>query len=98
MPEKMIIGVPKETARLESRVGLNPFDMADLTKRGHTVLVERGAGSAAHFGDVDYQEAGGHIVYTTDELYGRADLLCRVGRISDSELALLSPGMTICGF
>lgn len=98
MARKMVIGVPKEATHLESRVGLTPFAVADLTNRGHTVLVEQGAGSAAHFGDVDYEMAGGNIAYSKGEVYGRADLLCRVGRISESELKLLKPGAIVCGF
>ena len=94
----MIIGVPRESSQFENRVGLNPFAVADLTARGHAVLVERGAGSAAHFSDVDYQRAGGEIVYEASEVYGRADLLCRVGRITAAELALVRPGLTFCGF
>ena len=40
----MIIGVPKEIKQQENRVSLLPSAAYQLTKRGHTVLVEKGAG------------------------------------------------------
>ena len=41
----MLIGVPKEIKVRESRVGLVPNSVAELTGRGHSVLVETGAGA-----------------------------------------------------
>ena len=43
----MIIGVPKEIKTREYRVGLVPGGAAALVQRGHTVLVEKGAGIGA---------------------------------------------------
>jgi NAD(P) transhydrogenase subunit alpha len=42
------------------------------------VLVEPGAGTAAWFGDDDYEQAGAQIV-GLDELVARADVLVTVG-------------------
>ena len=41
----MLIGVPKEIKVRESRVGLVPNSVAELTGCGHSVLVETGAGA-----------------------------------------------------
>jgi alanine dehydrogenase len=94
----MVIGVPKESRHDEHRVGLTPFLVNRLIAEGHTVLVERGAGGAAHFADGDYTTSGGQIVYTAEEVYKRSDLVCRVGGISGTDLPLLKPGLTICAF
>jgi alanine dehydrogenase len=94
----MIIGVPKEIHRHEHRVGLTPFAAARLIQEGHTVQVEKGAGLTAHFSDRDYEVAGAQIVYDTEEVYKRADLISRVSVISPKELELLKPGAIICGF
>jgi len=94
----MFIGVPKEIHRHEHRVGLTPFAVSQLTAEGHTVFVEKGAGSAAFFSDRDFQEAGARIVYGREEPYHRADLVCRVGRPSTEELDLLKPGGVIAAF
>ena len=94
----MVIGVPRETHRHEHRVGLNPFAAARLSRQGHTVFVENRAGVEAHFSDQDYQEAGAKIVYSSDEAYQRADIVCQVGTLSPPELELVRPGSTICAF
>ena len=94
----MIIGVPKETHHHEHRVGLAPFAMSRLVQQGHTVLVEKQAGEAARFTDRKFQEAGAQIVYNPDEVYRRADIVCRVGALSNDELALLRPESIVCAF
>jgi len=94
----MIVGVPREFHRHEHRVGLNPFAVSRLTRQGHTVLVENGAGDAAHFSVEDYKAAGGHIVYSTDEVYLRSDVVCRVGLLSAEEIDHVKPGSVICAF
>ena len=58
----MRIGVPRETAPGERRVALVPEVVAKLVEGGHTVVVERGAGSAASFADAQYEEAGATLV------------------------------------
>lgn len=94
----MIIGIPRETYRHEHRVGLVPFAASRLVRLGHTVLVESGAGDAAHFSPRDYQAAGGEVVYSRDEVYRRSDLLCRVGVLAADELEFLDPGSVLCSF
>jgi alanine dehydrogenase len=94
----MIIGVPRETHRYEHRVGLTPLAVTRLAQLGQTVLVEKEAGLTAHFSDREYQQAGAQIVYDTEEVYKRADMICRVSVISPRELDLLKPEVTICGF
>ena len=45
----MIIGIPKEIKNNENRVALTPAGAFALTKAGHCVLVEKGAGSGSGF-------------------------------------------------
>jgi len=94
----MVIGVPRETHRHEHRVGLTPLAISRLIKHGNTVLVERNAGEAAHFKDRHFQEVGAQVVYSDDEVYKRADVVCRVGVISTEELDLLKRGSVVCAF
>jgi len=94
----MLIGVPRETHRHEHRVGLTPFAVSRLSRQGHEVLVEKRAGESAHFHDQDYVEAGARVVYSSEEINGRADIVCRVSVISAEELDLLKRGAIICGF
>jgi len=94
----MIVGVPREIHRLEHRVGLSPYAVARLCQYGHTVFIEKEAGRTAKFSDSEYEGAGAHIVYSSDEVYKRADIICRVGLLSSVEIELLKPGSVICGF
>jgi alanine dehydrogenase len=94
----MRIGIPKEKRRNEHRVGLAPFGVNVLSKAGHEVLVEHDAGAESHFADDDYAGAGATIVYSADEAFQRADLVCRVGPLSPEEVELIRPGSTVCGF
>ena len=58
----MIIGVPKEIKPQESRVALLPSAAYQLTRRGHKVVVEAGAGAGTGFPDEEYLHAGAEIV------------------------------------
>ncbi|MBP7149184.1 MAG: alanine dehydrogenase [Acidobacteria bacterium] len=94
----MKIGVPKETLRHEHRVGLTRFAVSRLSNLGHEVYVEHDAGRDSHFSDEDYQGVGAQIVYTSDEVCARADLICRVGAPGASDVAMLGRGATVLGF
>jgi hypothetical protein len=48
-PTFMIIGVPKEIKTNENRVALTPAGALELTKRGHTLYVQEGAGEHSGF-------------------------------------------------
>lgn len=94
----MDIGVPKETNRHEHRVGLTPRAVSWLTEHGFTVLVERDAGKSAYFSDRHFEEAGAQIVYTPEEVYKRAAIVCKVSSILNEDLDLLKTGSVVCGF
>ena len=94
----MDIGIPKERRPFEFRVGLSPAGVEILTQRGHTVLVEHEAGAGAGFADTDYERAGARLVYSTEEAFGRADLLLKVARPLQEELEWLQSGSILAGF
>ncbi len=54
----MIIGIPKEIKRMENRVSMTPGGAETLVRRGHTVLVEAGAGLGSGCTDEEYTQAG----------------------------------------
>jgi alanine dehydrogenase len=94
----MNFGVPRETSRHERRVGLTPWAVGQLVAAGNQVVVERDAGRAARFTDREYQEAGASVVYSHEEAFKRADVVCGVGLVSAEETELLRPGSVLCGF
>jgi len=94
----MNIGIPKERRDLELRVGLTPYGVDLLTRDGHVCYVEKDAGLGAGFTDYHYEKAGGCIVYSGEEVYGRADLVLKVGRPTEEESDWLREGQVIAGF
>jgi len=74
----MDIGVPKESLIQEKRVGLVPHAVDFLTRRGHRVFVETGAGADAGCNDTEFVNAGATIVYDHKEAFMRADLVLKV--------------------
>ncbi len=94
----MIIGVPKEKRAFEYRVGLTPPMVNLLNQHGHTIFIEHEAGRGAGFSDQDYEQAGARIVYSAEEVFGRADLLLKVARPLLDEIEWLRPGSTLAGF
>jgi len=100
----MIVGVPKEVFPNERCVALAPGLVPGLTKKGLTVLVEKGAGREAGFADEEYIEKGARIVDGRDELFSQADVILTVhgpGRHSEAgsaDLERLSAGKTVIGF
>ena len=74
----MIVGVPKEIKPQEHRVGVVPAGVKALSERGHTVLVEAGAGLGSGIADAAYSAAGATLVQTADEVWGGADLIWKV--------------------
>jgi proton-translocating NAD(P)+ transhydrogenase subunit alpha len=87
----MRVGVPKETVVGERRVALVPELVAKL--EGIEVVVEQGAGEAASFTDAAFTEAGASIGDPW-----AADLVAKVRKPGDDEVAKLHDGQVLIGF
>jgi len=93
----MNIGIPKERRPFEYRVGLSPAGVEILCRNGHGVFVEHEAGVGAGFPDEEYEAVGARIVYSTDEVFGRSELLLKVARPTDAELEWVQPNSIVAG-
>lgn len=93
-----IFGVPREVRDLEMRVGLTPAGVLALREAGHSVYVQAEAGLGAGFRDEDYRQAGAQIVYTADEVYGRAQVVAKIARPTAEEHHLFRCDQVICSF
>jgi alanine dehydrogenase len=91
----MLIGVPREVKTDEYRVAMIPVGVEELTRAGHTVLVETGAGIGSGIPDETYQENGATIVATANEVWSAADLIVKVKEPQPSEWPLLRPGQLV---
>ena len=87
----MRIGVPKEIRQDEYRVALTPAGTRELTRRGHEVVVQSGAGEGSLFSDEAYQAAGARIVPDADTVFAQADLIVKVKEPLEQEYRRLEP-------
>ena len=91
----MIIGVPKEIKEQEQRVALLPSAVAQLARRGHTVLVEKNAGVGSLYADEEYAKAGAEIVDLAADVFARAEMIVKVKEPLKSEFTLLRKGQIL---
>ena len=99
----MLIGVPREISRGERRVALVPDVVPQLTRAGHRVIVERGAGQRAGFTDEAYRAAGCDLADVPPEIYSTAQMILKVQRpgreeaSGEAELDLFREGTVLIG-
>ncbi len=74
----MIVGILKEIKTEENRISMTPAGVEVMKQNGHTLLVEKNAGSGSGFEDADYVEHGAEIVETPKEIFDRADMVMHV--------------------
>ena len=74
----MRIGVPTEIKNREYRVGLVPESVAELTARGHKVLVQSGAGAGIGSGDDDYRAVGAEIAPDAATVFAESQMIVKV--------------------
>ncbi len=88
----MIIGVPKEIKNHEYRVSLLPVGAEELTRRGHAVLVQAGAGEGSGIEDDAYAACGAKIVAKREEVFAEADLIIKVKEPLADEWPMMRDG------
>jgi NAD(P) transhydrogenase subunit alpha len=99
----MLIGVPREVASGERRVALVPEVVAQLTRAGHRVIVERDAGLRAGFTDDAYRAAGCDLVDRPADIYSAAQMILKVQRPArddssgEAELDMMKAGTILIG-
>ena len=82
-------GVPSEIKAQESRVGLTPLSVQELTNHGHEVFIQDNAGFGAGFENEDYQKAGAHIVSTAGDIFNDSDMIVKVKEPQSEEVKML---------
>ena len=91
----MIIGVPKEIKAEENRVAVVPGGVETLAARGHTIIVEQGAGAGSGFSDTDYESAGAKIALSREHVFLESDMVLKVKEPLQREYPLLRPGQIL---
>lgn len=91
----MRIGVPTELKNNEFRVAITPAGVAELSARGHEVLIQSGAGAGSAIGDADFKAAGAQLIGTAERVWAAADLLVKVKEPVPAEYPLLRGGQLL---
>ena len=91
----MKIGIPKEVKSDEYRVGMMPVGAELLSRAGHEVLLESGAGVASGFADADYADAGATIVKSAAEVFAKSQMIVKVKEPQPEEIASFVPGQIV---
>src|SRR5947208_16152253 len=91
----MIIGIPKEIKEQEQRVALLPSAASQLTRRGHSVAVQKNAGIGSGYQHEEYVKAGAEIVDQAKEVFTRADMVVKVKEPLEAEFPLLRKGQIL---
>ncbi|APY10644.1 alanine dehydrogenase [Seonamhaeicola sp. S2-3] len=91
----MKIGVPIEIKNNENRVGMTPSGVFELTKRNHSVYIQKNAGYNSGFLDEDYINAGATILDTIEEIYDVAEMIVKVKEPIEKEYSLIKEDQVV---
>jgi len=91
----VIVGVPKEVKDNEFRVALTPDGTRELTRAGHQVLIQEGAGEGSSLHADRYKRAGAEFVSDAAEVWRQADMILKVKEPIASEYALMREGLIL---
>jgi alanine dehydrogenase len=94
----MIVGVPREIKSDEYRVAMIPVGVEELTRAGHTVLVQAGAGQGSGISDEAYVRSGAEIIAEAAAIWKRAELMVKVKEPLPDEWPHLVAGQIVFTF
>ncbi len=87
----MIIGIPREIKDSEYRVAATPEGVRELTRAGHRVVVEAGAGAGSALADEDFAAAGAEILPDADAVFAEAQMILKVKEPQPEEFERFRP-------
>jgi len=90
----LYIGIPKENSFQENRLAITPDGVNLLVNNGHEIRIETGAGKESRFTDKEFSDAGGKIVYSTEEVF-KADIILKVEPPTIDEIKFMNPGKVL---
>ena len=91
----MRVGVPAEIKDNEFRVAITPAGAHALTRRGHAVTVQAGAGEGAAIPDEEYVAAGAAITDDVAALWADSEMILKVKEPVEGEYPLLRPDLIL---
>lgn len=94
----MNIGIPREIMDNEFRVAMVPAGVLALTRAGHNVLLEKGAGAGSGISDREYADAGATILDSATKVFARAEMIVKVKEPLPPEFAQFQEGQILFTF
>ena len=91
----MIVGIPKEIKDNEYRVAATPEGVRELTRAGHDVVLEAGAGLGSALDDAAFESVGAKILPDADAVFGAADMIMKVKEPQPQEYERFREGQVL---
>ena len=91
----MKIGVPKEIKAQESRVGLTPISVQELTNHGHEVIIQDNAGFGAGFENADYEKVGAKIAPSAGDIFNDSNMIVKVKEPLSNEIKMIKENQIV---
>lgn len=91
----MIIGCVKEIKNHEYRVGITPENAREYIKRGHKVLIEKGAGKMSGFSDEEYLKNGAKLIESAKEVWDSCEMMIKVKEPLPKEYGFFHKGLIL---
>ena len=91
---RLSIGIPCEDEKIETRLSLTPEGVAILTEEGHSVYIQRGAGTPMSYSDLQYSEAGAFLVDSPADVFS-ADIILKITPPTLVEIELMNKRATV---
>src|SRR5215218_658547 len=92
---RMLVGVPAEVKDHEYRVAITPSGVHELTRHGHDVLVQAGAGTGSWITDDEFTAAGAKIASTAEDVWQDSELILKVKEPIAIEYGRMQPGQVL---
>jgi alanine dehydrogenase len=89
------VGVPRELKDNEYRIAITPSGVRELVVAGHSVLIERGAGSGSSISDAQFERAGASIAPDADTVFADSDMVLKVKEPVEEEWHRLRDGLVL---
>src|SRR6201996_5388568 len=91
----MKVSVPAEVKNHEFRVAITPAGVHELTRAGHEVFIEAGAGAGSSLPDEEFAAAGATILPAVNDVWEAGDLVLKGEEPVPDEYDRLRPGQIL---
>jgi alanine dehydrogenase len=92
--QRLVIGIPTEADKTESRIALTPEAVEMLVNQGHEIIIEKDAGKLANYSDHHYSEKGGLIVQTAQEVF-KSQIILKISPLLLNEIEMLTENQVV---